>query len=232
MNKISGKLFILLFFGMFSSFLYAQPSKIWAFPPKFNFFYILERSVNIYSQPNLNSRITGQLSLNDKIYITERTDTVQEIDNVWGYWYKIRKDKMEGYIFGGYIAVSFFENRIDIDGNGIYDYVYSRISNFDGVYWELDGINDIFIYINGTRISTDVLKNNRYGKWNGCSFALSETDGTVLIILQERAPPGTYYYYFRINKNRTIQFEEKTWIDFTGLEDLEKIYHFHIEDIE
>ncbi len=229
MNKINGKILTCCLFLLFSPFLYAQPSKIWTFPPKFNYYFILEHSVNIYSHPSLNSRITEQLKLNDEIYITERTDVVQEIDHVWGYWYKIKKDKMEGYIFGGYIAVSFFRDSIDIDGNGIYDYVYSRISNFDGDYWELDGINDIFIYINGKRIATDILITGLSGKWNGCSFALSKTDGTVLIILRSRVPAGTFYSYFRINKDCTIQFEEAVWIDFTGLEDLEKIYHFYFE---
>jgi hypothetical protein len=213
LNKKSALIFF--FITIISYSLYAQQSKVWTFLPDGGSpRYILDQPVNIRNEPNLNGRIIGQLQLDDSVFIKEKTNNLQEIDNVLAYWYKIKKDDIEGYIFGGYIAEKRFKY---IDRNGTIYNFFNRISGFDGDWWEIDGINDIIIYVNGRKISTDDFK-HEYGrggrKWSGCHFAFSETKETALIILKRSAPVGDMDYYFRIDRNGTIKFKERIFSEY------------------
>ena len=115
-------------------------------------YYILDYPINIRSQPNLNGEILGKLNLHDKIEVLEKTNNIQNINDVEAYWYKIKFNEVLGYIFGGYIAANKFI--FDIDQNGVDDYLYFRFSKtipsntYLGFTSIIDSFTDIFIYIN------------------------------------------------------------------------------------
>jgi hypothetical protein len=173
------------------------------------FYYMLDYPVNIRSQPNLQGGVIGKLGLNDKIEILENAGNEQKIDNVWAYWYKIRFNNITGYIWGGYIAVKTLV--FDIDGNGIDDYFYYRISDVKNVFYGFDTVRDIFIYINNERKLISI--KNSEGKtfrWNFyCVFEKGRNK--VIMKLINPGPPGDddYIEIYEIDKNGTLKFIEK-----------------------
>jgi hypothetical protein len=120
-------------------------------------YVILDYSVNIREQPNQHSRVIGQLQLHDYIDVIENMGNAQTIAGVTQNWYRIKFSNIEGYIWGGYIAVG-SAGSFDIDNNGVDDYFYTRFSDMDGNIPYLPPMrifpHDIFIYINGKRVST------------------------------------------------------------------------------
>ena len=57
------------------------------------------------SEPSINGEITGLLLNGERIIIWEKSDTVDEIDGIIDYWYRLQLhvDRNE-WIFGGYIS--------------------------------------------------------------------------------------------------------------------------------
>jgi hypothetical protein len=65
-------------------------------------FFCVDGPLRIRNEPNLNSRQIGSLNLFDMVNIIERTSNKSTIDGIEDYWYKIRFNNIEGYVFGGY----------------------------------------------------------------------------------------------------------------------------------
>jgi len=122
-------------------------------------YHILQYRANIRDAPARSGKIIAVLSLNDEIEVLENTLINERINDVWGYWYKIKFGNISGYTFGGNIAVETLIT--DIDKNGINDSFQFRFSNKDANYsrdWDrLDSYIDVIIYINNQRINTDML---------------------------------------------------------------------------
>jgi hypothetical protein len=117
---------------------------------------ILQYRANVRNEPNRNGGVIAILSLNDEIEILENTWNRERINNVWGYWFKIKYGNIIGYTFGGNIAVKSLIT--DIDNNGIIDCFHFRYSNpFSVEYREFDSYIDVIIYINNQRINTNML---------------------------------------------------------------------------
>ena len=142
-------------------------------------YHVLQYRANVRSEPNRNSNVIAILSLNDEVEIKGRTNFEEKINNVWGFWYRIWYNGcLEGYIFGGSLALNTFET--DIDKNGVHDYFYFRASRRRTI----NPHTDVIIYINNQRISTNVLGSepDLVGKdFESCIF--EENDGYVLIWL-------------------------------------------------
>jgi len=133
------------------------------FPP--GYYYMLESSVNIRSQPNLQGEVIGRLRLHDRIEILSLAGNQQRINNVRAYWYQIRFNNIVGYIWGGYTAV---ETLIfDIDSNGQNDFFQYRSFESNPNSHLIRPTMDIFIYINGRRITTENINNIA---WDRVSF--------------------------------------------------------------
>jgi len=131
-------------------------------------YHILAYPINVRNQPNLNGRVIGQLQLHDEIEVIENMGNAQWIDDVFQNWYRIKFSNIEGYIWGGFIAIETFV--FDIDNNGIPDFLHYRIAYQDD-YWreEVRSIffpRDIFIYINNERLITTAFSNLKTG-WDG-----------------------------------------------------------------
>lgn len=60
----------------------------------------------VRSQPEYtnNAYVKGRIKLYEKVEVLEVTSELEEINNVKAYWFKIKHDKIEGWIFGGYLV--------------------------------------------------------------------------------------------------------------------------------
>jgi hypothetical protein len=124
-------------------------------------YYILQYRANVRNGPSRNNEVIAILSLNDEIEILENTLTLEKINNVWSYWYKIKCGNIIGYTFGGNIAIE----SLIIDNNGIIDSFHFRSSS--PVRWlDFDAHHDIYIYINNQRINTGMLYRYRFNRFN------------------------------------------------------------------
>ena len=141
-------------------------------------YFILASPVNIFDQPNLNSNVIGILKLNDEIEVIENMEIEQRLYGFLQYWYKIKYQNIEGYIWGGYIAVETVV--YDIDYNGINDYFHYRISGIINNENIIDINSDIYIYINSKKkifnFNFEHTRNihkrsiNNINIWNKCMF--------------------------------------------------------------
>jgi hypothetical protein len=127
-------------------------------------YHIFQYRANIREKPDINSDVLAILSIHDEVIILENSQKCEKINDVWGYWYKIKYGNIIGYTFGGNLAIQTIIT--DIDGNGINDYISYRLSSsYNGTsYGHLNNINDIKIYINNKRVSTEKLNTNWQGK--------------------------------------------------------------------
>lgn len=89
---------------------------------------IVVDNLNIRSEPSLKGNIIGIIRKGDEVTLYGNMGIKEKIDNIESYWYKIKfDDKIEGWIFGGYVKI-FFEN-IDLDKEdkaGILNFVFSK----------------------------------------------------------------------------------------------------------
>jgi hypothetical protein len=204
---------IILFFLVLSPG-YSQeyaPEGIWEHEP--GFYYMLDYPVRIRSQPNLQGEIIGLLGMNAKIRVisSEGWKSAQKIDNVWAFWYRIEFENIIGYIWGGYIAAKTL--LYDIDNNGIIDYFHYRISTSSHVFWVIDVMNDVIIYINNKRIQTTDIRNNGNRSYMWCDFEAK--NGKVIITLSSGSSgPGFYTKdTFEIDKDGRIILIEHFYED-------------------
>jgi hypothetical protein len=204
--------------------VYAEYVRSYDFEP--GKYRMLDYPVNIRSQPNLNGSVIGKLGLNDEIEVIENMGNEQQIESVWQYWYKIKSNNIEGFIWGGYIAVKYFI--YDIDNNGVEDFFYFRYSYVDRLYntnpankvdyWDCEVIlpHDIFMYINNRRISNNKLEerfreyhinvkihSSMLAYWD--DFRFYEEKGRFKISIFGL---GATEEYFEISKDGNIEFLE------------------------
>lgn len=155
---------------------------------------MLESHVNIREQPDLNARVIGQLQLHDEVEVIgddRGYGEALDIDGVLQNWYNIKFSGIEGFVWGGYIAVESLV--FDIDNNGVLDYAYCRVENSGNTMYS----KDIFIYVNDRRIITgafdtatgiwdgEIIKVNTFSKHTSRStFPYSGSDNELLISLQ------------------------------------------------
>jgi hypothetical protein len=171
-------------------------------------YHILQYRANVRTEPSRNSEAIAVLSLNDEIEVLENTFFEEKINDVWGYWYKVKYGNITGYTFGGNIALETFVT--DIDKNGIKDYFYFRFSkNPDSSWSYIEPGKDVIIYINGQRINTNVLSESK-GKLDSVPFewcTFEEDDGCVLIgLTQYGRHQYEYISIFKVTPDGKIEY--------------------------
>jgi hypothetical protein len=117
-------------------------------------YHIFQYRANLRDAPGRNGGVLAVLSMHDEIEILENSWKQEKINDVYGYWYKIKYGNITGYTFGGNIAV---ETLIaDIDKNGIPDYFSYRLHySYEGsLYGGVNNLQDIKIVINNREITT------------------------------------------------------------------------------
>jgi hypothetical protein len=65
-------------------------------------FFCTDGPLRIRNNPNLTSAQIGSLNTFEMVPILEKDNSIITIDDLTDYWYKIKKDNIEGYVFGGY----------------------------------------------------------------------------------------------------------------------------------
>jgi hypothetical protein len=175
-------------------------------------YYLLDGKVNLRLEPNLKSKVIGQIERNEQIYIIECAYNEQIIDDIYSYWYKIRHNNIDGFIWGGYIAVDTFV--FDVDSNGINDYFHFRFSSVVNNINNIRGNQDIIIYINNKKIKCDFDEPSIY---TSLSFTEGEgwwpvaTDGVILSVTKSdliAREISTKHYY--ISQTGEILFRGST----------------------
>ena len=172
-------------------------------------YYIVGSTVNVRSAPNLKAKNLGQVKLHDKVEIVEGMRSIQKIDNIWSDWYKIKYKDGFGYIWGGYIA-----NRalvFDIDKNGTVDYFYCRIRDVVHYMGIIDVPQDIIIYINNKKISTDKLYPSRTIQ---CDFNRDGDKVLINIVDSDSPEDKVEYNIFEVNKKGEIKFIKRVSEDY------------------
>lgn len=166
---------------------------------------ILQNNVSIFYEPSIYGNTLGLLSLHDEVEILENSLIAEKINNIWGYWYKIKHKNTIGYIFGGNIAANTFA--IDFDKNGIKDYFYYRFSSTGGG----GKINpntvipntDIMIYINNKKIELSVPTKEDYYNW----VKFEEYENSILMGLSQEGRHGfEYMQIFKVTPDGKIEY--------------------------
>lgn len=75
-------------------------------------FFCTVALLRIRSEPTVDSIQIGSLRLFDMATVIERTENRSTIDDIDAYWYKIRFNDIQGYIFGGFGIV--FEEKYEV----------------------------------------------------------------------------------------------------------------------
>jgi hypothetical protein len=169
-------------------------------------YHILQYRANVRAWPGRSSTTIAVLSLHDEVEIVENTFVEEKINDVWGFWYKIKFGNLLGYTFGGNIAYKALAT--DIDKNGIKDYFYWRYST-DGHRTFINPNTDVIIYINGIRLGASVLStteryyDGHYFEW--CRF--EEGDDDVLIGLSQYGRHDyEYMHIFKVTPDGGIEY--------------------------
>jgi hypothetical protein len=172
---------------------------------EFGKYHVLKDKVDVRTGATEKYDIIAILNLHDEIEIIENSWIAEEINDVWGYWYKINHGNINGYIFGGNIAVKTFIT--DIDKNGINDYFYYRYSSRSGPTVFFYPFRDVIIYINNKKINTNIMSKNKEFFNGNCKF--EEKDGYVLVRLDGYARDDEYNYWYKILPNGIIEYIDK-----------------------
>jgi hypothetical protein len=177
----------------------------WVFDP--GEYYTINDDINIYSIPNANGNIIGNLVIHDKIMVIEDVHNEQNIDGIRSCWYKIQFEEIIGYIWGGNIAVKTFV--FDIDNNGINEYFQYRLAWVAAnCHYRAD--RDVIIYYNNKKVSSEVFINdeeepfNYSYNWFNCIF----NNNKVIIELTLAGPNYTVHYIFEMDGNGNILLKD------------------------
>jgi uncharacterized protein YgiM (DUF1202 family) len=164
-------------------------------------YHVFQYRANIRAKPSRDGKVLAVLNFGDQVEILENTDINEEINDVWGYWYKVKYGRITGYTFGGNLAVEMVI--ADIDKNGVNDYVCYRFSEQwnSRVYVP----TDIKIIINNKAVSIQELTVRHEGRILGCE--LIARNNYFIIILKEMYRIGSYVY--KLYPEGDIQFIER-----------------------
>jgi Leucine-rich repeat (LRR) protein len=168
-------------------------------------YHILQYRADVRTEPGRNGDVATILKLHDEVEIIENTFIEEKINDIWGFWYKIKYGNVIGYTFGGNIARDAYVT--DIGKNGINDYFYFRFSANLGRHY-IEPYKDVIIYINGQRINTNVLSKSERsldGHFEWCRF--EEHDDYVLVGLSQYGRHQyEYMHIFKVQSDGSIEY--------------------------
>jgi hypothetical protein len=171
---------------------------------------IMQSGATIKRKPNMGSEVITRLSIHDEIEILANTFIEEEIDNFLAFWYKIRYENIDGFIFGGNIAYRTLIT--DIDSNGKNDYFYLRCYRYmhpdrrtrrSSPYDRFLSNRDLVIYINNRRIETNVIRGAEGYLIDRCKF-LNFRD-YVLIQLTNYSWDSKHTNFYKVNSDGSIE---------------------------
>ena len=79
--------------------------------------FITATSLNCRDQAGTSGKITGNFKQSEKVMVLEVSSKKDKIDNIEANWYYIQNDDVKGWVFGGYLSRSLYENKDELIGN-------------------------------------------------------------------------------------------------------------------
>lgn len=142
-------------------------------------FYVCDAPLNMRDKPARSGAVVKQFALGEPVTLV-RAGEQETIDGITAWWYRaLAEDGTEGWVFGAFLASQTLE--LDLNTNGRKDYVFFRVHKEAEQYYFNAG-EDLILYIDGRRISTDLI--DRYIETpTHTSFFLNRTRDTVLILV-------------------------------------------------
>ncbi|TGN19021.1 SH3 domain-containing protein [Leptospira idonii] len=67
-------------------------------------YFVFGENVNIREKTDLKSKVIKKLQPGDKVKVLQKTKSLLTQDKIKEYWYKIKTDKEEGYVWGSLLA--------------------------------------------------------------------------------------------------------------------------------
>jgi hypothetical protein len=77
--------------------------------------YVTVAVLNFRSQPGFQGKREGKFSYGDKLVIEDISEKKEVIEQRKAYWYLVRLDKKEGWVFGGYLSPTPLEYKTAVD---------------------------------------------------------------------------------------------------------------------
>jgi hypothetical protein len=183
----------------------------WSYPYDLGKYHIIQYRANVRMEPTRNSNVIAILTFYDEIEIIENSLIQEKINDVWGFWYKIKYGNIIGYTFGGNIAYETFVT--DIDKNGIQDYFCYRFSTTRSPWHAMPYLNtysDIIIYINNQRIGTyNLVTDRNVHQFEECNFS-TEIDETgikyvIIELIYSGRDDSGYVYFLKVKSDGKIE---------------------------
>lgn len=172
-------------------------------------YYIMDNRVNVRESPDTSSKIITQLNIGDLIEVMKCNSSPSIIGEIEGYWCRIKYSNIVGYVFNYYIANKTLV--LDIDENGINDYVFQRFSSeyYHTYYFEPE--KDIILYINGEKKLLPKFIESNQEAYFSCDFYYDPlvSKNAFLIVLSRGFSPEELESYqqdiYLYTENNTIK---------------------------
>lgn len=105
-------LFFIFLFGLIG-YLFSQTSES---PKRVGIQRVFGEKVSIREKPDMKSKVLSQIQVGASLKVIKRTDENYSLDGITDYFYQIQNASKTGYIWGGFLADSVFEQDINFDG--------------------------------------------------------------------------------------------------------------------
>lgn len=86
--------------------------------------YISATSLNCRQNPSTTGAVTGNFKQSDLVSILEKGQKKETIDGKENFWYLVQKDSTKGWVFGGYLSPTLYQDKKELSGN-----FYKKYSN-------------------------------------------------------------------------------------------------------
>jgi hypothetical protein len=103
---------LIFFFGLIGS----SNGQILELPKKVGIQRVFGEKVSIREKPDIKSKVLSQINAGASLKIIRRTEEIHSADGISDYFYQIQNASKTGYIWGGYLADTTFEQDINLDG--------------------------------------------------------------------------------------------------------------------
>ena len=115
MNIFWKTILIFMIVIIFNSLAFAELAYKWNYSDEENYIenisgpiksakaYAAADNLRVRDMANIQSNILGKLKIGDIVTILSSSDEIFNVNGISDYWYKIKTEKLEGYVFGYYL---------------------------------------------------------------------------------------------------------------------------------
>ena len=134
--------------------------------------YIFADNVLFRNAPTQQGKILSKFSIATKVEIIEKASALTTVNGAENYWYKIKNNNTEGYVWGGLLADMFC--CADLDDDGIQE-VFMIMNNSKGLY-DVGFNNTSYLWFRVARANKLIFEYKRFDiyKYNLSSIAFEK----------------------------------------------------------